>query len=78
MNSTPLLISSETGLSEYLKNNKNCYLFLPELDSIIAVFEKVENNFIDYKCLSTNARQSYLDNFSMDQYVRPEHIVEGH
>ena len=69
MNSTPLLISSKTGLSEYLKNNENCYLFLPELESIIAVFEKVENNFINYKCLSTNARQSYLDNFSMDKYI---------
>lgn len=77
MNSTPLLISSKTGLSEYLKNNENCYLFLPEVESIIEVFEKVENNFINYEYLSKNARQSYVDNFSMDKYIiKMEKIIK--
>lgn len=69
MNSTPLLLSYKTGLSEYLKDNENCYLFLPEKEKILELFKKVEDNFIEYEYLRKNARQSYLDNFSMEKYI---------
>ncbi len=77
MNSTPILLSSKTGLSEYLKDNENCYLFLPEIEKILELFKKVEDNFIEYTYLRKNARQSYLDNFSMDKYItKMEEIIK--
>ena len=68
MNFTPLLISNSTGLSEYLIDGKECFKFDPNLDSIVALFEKVESNFNKHEQMSINARSTFLNLFSMDNY----------
>lgn len=68
MNQTPLLISNTTGLADYLTDGKECFKFEPNLDSIVSLFDKIENNFNLYEQMSFDARATYLDKFSMDTY----------
>ena len=77
MNSTPLLISTETGLTKYLIDNKDCYKFKPNIDSIVEMFKKVEENFYSFNKLSENARLTYIELFSIEKYVaKMEKIIE--
>jgi glycosyltransferase involved in cell wall biosynthesis len=69
MNSTPLLISNKTGLSEYLTEGKECLKFDPNIDSIVSLLEKVEGKIRNnHDLMSTQARKTYLDFFSIDNY----------
>lgn len=68
MNETPLLISNQTGLSEYLTDNYDCYKFEPTMNSIIQVFERVESNFDFQNEMAKNARKTYEENFKMNTY----------
>lgn len=68
MNFTPLLISNSTGLSEYLIDGKECFKFDSNIDSIVALFEKVESNFNLHEQMGLNARSTYLKLFSMNNY----------
>ena len=70
MNATPLLISNGTGLANYLTDNKECFKFDPNIDSIVSIFEKLEDNIDKYNEMSKNARNTYLDLFSMDNYFK--------
>ena len=45
MNQTPLLISNNTGLTRYLVDEKDCFKFDATIDSMVSLFEKVENKF---------------------------------
>ena len=45
MNGTPLLISYSTGLTAYLEEEKECFKFHPNAESIVEVFQKVERTF---------------------------------
>jgi glycosyltransferase involved in cell wall biosynthesis len=68
MNKTPLLISNSTGLTHYLIDGKECFKFNPNVDSIVALFEKVESNFNIHEQMSKDARNTFLNLFSMDTY----------
>ena len=68
MNQTPLLISNTTGLSEYLIDGKECYKFDSTIDSMVLLFEKVENNFQLCEQMGKEARTAFLDKFSMAEY----------
>lgn len=68
MNCTPLLITNSTGLSTYLEDNKDCFKFDSNLESMIFIFDKVENNFFKHKEMSENARKTFLTKFGLDNY----------
>lgn len=68
MNQTPLLISNTTGLTDYLVDGKECYKFDSTIDSMVLLFEKVENNFQLCEQMGKEARTAFLDKFSMAEY----------
>lgn len=68
MNQTPLLISYTTGLADYLTDGKECFKFEPNVDSMVSLFNKIENNFNLYEQMSFDARATFLDKFGIDTY----------
>jgi glycosyltransferase involved in cell wall biosynthesis len=68
MNKTPLLISNSTGLTNYLVDGKECFKFNPNIDSIVALLENVESNFNMHEQMCKDARSTFLNLFSMDNY----------
>lgn len=68
MNGTPLLISNTTGLSDYLVDTRECFKFDPNVNSMITLFEKIESEKFDYKEMTVNARSTYLNLFSFENY----------
>jgi glycosyltransferase involved in cell wall biosynthesis len=68
MNQTPLLISNTTGLAQYLTEGKECFKFDPNIESMIALFDKVERNFNFQEQMSVNARSTFITMFTMKSY----------
>ena len=68
MNQTPLLISNNTGLTRYLVDEKDCFKFDATIDSMVSLFEKVENKFDCYEKMSKEARRTFIDKFSLKSY----------
>ena len=68
MNQTPLLISNTTGLAHYVTDEKECFKFDPNINSMIELFGRVEQNFNRQEQMGINARKSFLTNFSMKNY----------
>jgi glycosyltransferase involved in cell wall biosynthesis len=68
MNQTPLLISNTIGLASYLTEGKECFKFEPNVDSMVSLFDKIENNFNLYQQMSFEARATFLDKFGVDTY----------
>ncbi|NMB64131.1 MAG: glycosyltransferase family 4 protein [Spirochaetes bacterium] len=68
MNGVPLLLSTETGLAEYITDGIEGFLFFPSEKGIMEVFKKVENNILSWENLSKNARNTFLDKFTMCKY----------
>lgn len=68
MNKTPVLISNSTGLSEYLTDDKDSFKFDPNTYAMVSLFKKVENNFQNYEEMSKNARITFLEKFSINNY----------
>jgi glycosyltransferase involved in cell wall biosynthesis len=68
MNQTPLLISNTTGLTDYLVEGKECYKFDTTIDSLMLLFERVENNFDRCEQMGKEARATFLDKFSITEY----------
>ncbi len=68
MNQTPLLLSNNTGLSNYLVDGKDCFKFDPTIESIISLFDKVENHFDSYEQMSFEARKTFIEKFSLKSY----------
>jgi len=68
MNAVPVLLSNNTGLTPYLQNNINCFTFNPNVKEIMEVFSKVELSMEKYSEMSQNAREFYLETFSMNEY----------
>ena len=68
MNQTPLLISNNTGLTDYLVDGKDCFKFDPTVDSMISLFEKIETKTDCFEQMEKEARITYLDKFSMKNY----------
>ena len=68
MNQTPLLISNTTGLTAYLEDGKDCFKFNATLDDIVTLFNKVESNFTAIEQMSRNARNTFLEKFSISNY----------
>ncbi|MNY73449.1 hypothetical protein D3C86_2122430 [compost metagenome] len=68
MNKTPLLISNTTGLTDYLIEGKECFKFDSNIDSIVLLFEKIEKNIDKQEQMSKDARATFLNLFSMDNY----------
>ncbi|WP_333600069.1 glycosyltransferase family 4 protein [Flavobacterium sp.] len=68
MNKTPLLISTKTGLTHYLTDGKDCFIFEPTVDAIASLFKKVEENQDAFAQMSVNARQTFLEKFSVKTY----------
>ena len=67
MNQTPLLISSATGLADYLEEGKDCFKFTPSVDAIEELFGKIESN-TNNEQMSLNARNTFLNKFSISNY----------
>ena len=68
MNQTPLLISNNTGLTHYLVDGKDCFKFDTTIDSMLSLFERVENNQDCFEQMSAESRITFLDKFSMKSY----------
>ena len=68
MNQTPLLLSDTIGLASYLTEGKECFKFAPNVNSMVSLFGKIENNFNLYEQMSFDARATFLDKFGMDTY----------
>lgn len=68
MNQTPLLISNTIGLASYLTDGKECFKFEPNVDSMVSLFDKIENNFNLQEQMSFDARATFLDKFGIDTY----------
>jgi glycosyltransferase involved in cell wall biosynthesis len=68
MNQTPLLISNNTGLTNYLVDGKDCFKFDPTVESMMDLFKKVEDNFDCYTQMSIEARATFIDKFSIQRY----------
>lgn len=68
MNQTPLLISNTAGLAQYLTEGKECFKFDPNIEAMIALFDKVERNFNFQEQMSVNARSTFITMFTMKNY----------
>jgi glycosyltransferase involved in cell wall biosynthesis len=68
MNQTPLLISNGTGLSKYLTDEKECYKFDPNIESIIELFGRVEHHFELQEQMGVNARATFASKFTIKNY----------
>jgi glycosyltransferase involved in cell wall biosynthesis len=68
MNQTPLLISNQTGLADYLIDGASCYKFDPSEKGILSLFHKVETNFFEHKKMEFSARATYIKQFSINTY----------
>ena len=68
MNQTPLLISKNTGLTEYLSDGFDCFKFNPTVEDLILMFEKVELNFDNFIAMQQNARTTFLNEFGIEKY----------
>lgn len=78
MNRTPVLISENTGLSSELKDGIECFKFSPTLEGIISLFNKVEDNILNYEIMSVNARKIFLEKFGIENYVKKmKEIIES-
>ena len=77
MNMTPLLISTATGLADYLEEGVDCFKFNPDINSIIMLFEKLEISFNLYEQMSINARTTFLNQFTVSNYCKDlKQIIE--
>ena len=70
MNQTPLLISNNTGLTDYLVDGKDCFKFDANVESMISLLEKVENRFDCYEQMSHEARITFTKKFSLKSYYK--------
>jgi glycosyltransferase involved in cell wall biosynthesis len=68
MNQTPLLVSYQTGLSDYLIDGASCYKFDPSEKGILSLFHKVETNFFEHTKMEFSARAEYIKQFSIKTY----------
>lgn len=68
MNATPLLISSNTGLTEYLTEGENCFKFNINDNSLFELFGKLETLNEELITMRINARETYQNLFSMEKY----------
>ncbi|WP_123912082.1 glycosyltransferase family 4 protein [Flavobacterium sp. AJR] len=68
MNQTPLLISNSTGLADYLVDGKECFKFDANIDSIVLLFEKIKKNIDQQEQMSKDARSTFLNLFTIDNY----------
>jgi glycosyltransferase involved in cell wall biosynthesis len=64
----PLLISSSTGLTKYVTDSVNAFVFDFDLKEIENVFEKAALSFSNIHSLSNNARILFEKKFTMKQY----------
>jgi glycosyltransferase involved in cell wall biosynthesis len=77
MNQTPLLISVATGLADYLEQDKDCYKFESNIESISTLFYKIEANFSNNEQMSFNARATFLNQFTISNYCKDlKQIIE--
>jgi glycosyltransferase involved in cell wall biosynthesis len=68
MNGTPLLISKNVGLSDYLEDERACFKFEPHQESMVLLFKKVETNFFQQVQMGKEARNTFLNKFSIRNY----------
>lgn len=68
MNQTPVLISNGVGLANYLQDGVECFKFDSDIEAMISLFERVENNFTVQNQMGINARNTFLQKFNMENY----------
>jgi glycosyltransferase involved in cell wall biosynthesis len=68
MNQTPLLIANSTGLTSYLVDGKECFKFDSNIESMVQLFHKVEKDINKNEQMSFEARNTFLNQFSIDTY----------
>lgn len=67
MNYVPLLISTNTGLTNYVKDTKNSFIFTPEIAEMKQLFEKIEA-IQNTETMAQDARAVYEAHFSIENY----------
>jgi len=70
MNGIPVLLSKQTGLAVYLRDNVEGFLFDPTHDGIYNVFERVENNVGNESVMGHCSRETFLKVFNLDLYCK--------
>ncbi len=69
MNGIPILISKNTGLSEYCTDGVDSYKFLPNKKQIMDLFYRVDSTKKNrYLKMSLNSRKLYLKQFNLSIY----------
>jgi glycosyltransferase involved in cell wall biosynthesis len=70
MNGVPLLLSTETGLADYITDKKEGFLFDPTEEGINEVLGRVEKSYPVFNGFSENARKTYLEKFTIENYCK--------
>jgi glycosyltransferase involved in cell wall biosynthesis len=70
MNATPILLSRNTGLADYVEDGEQGFLFHPTVDGILQTFRRVEDSFNSIDIMKNNARKKYLELFTMEHYYK--------
>lgn len=68
MNGVPIVISSGSGLSEYISDKKEGFKFNYGKEEIIEVFERLEHSSQYRNRMAVEARKTYLKLFSIEEY----------
>lgn len=68
MHQKPLIISSNTGLSEYLSPDYDCIEIDSTFESIFNIICQISNHQINLRKISENGRKTYLKNFTIKDY----------
>ena len=70
MNETLLVISSQTGLSSYLKSGEDCLIVEPNCDEIVKVLNWVNLNRNEISRIAIKGRQTYKEQFDFQTYFK--------
>ena len=68
MNGVPIVISSGSGLSEYINDEKEGFKFKYGNEEIIEVLERLERSSQSRNRMAVDARKTYLKLFSIEEY----------
>lgn len=77
MHQKPLIISRNTGLSEYLQPSHDCIEINSTPESIFNIICQVYKDEINLNKISENGRKTYLDNFTTQNYCEQMNIITG-
>ena len=77
MHQKPLIISNNTGLSEYLRPNYDCIAIDSTSENIFQIICQITKDKINLQNISENGRKTFLKNFTINDYCQQMNIITG-